>query len=111
MPMDYYAWLVRDGRRTFVVDCGFTAPIAAKRKRTFLRCPVDALGTLGVDARAVTDVIITHLHYDHVGNFARFPRARFHVQEREMAFATGRHMQYPFFAHGFEVDDVVGLVR
>ena len=36
------------------------------------------------------DVVITHLHYDHAGNFALFPRATLHVQDLEMRFATGR---------------------
>src|SRR4051812_27784718 len=36
----------------------------------------------------VEDVILTHLHYDHVGNFDRFRKARFHLQERELAYAT-----------------------
>ena len=28
-----------------------------------------------------------------------------------MAFATGRYMMYPFFAHAYEVEDIVGMVR
>jgi glyoxylase-like metal-dependent hydrolase (beta-lactamase superfamily II) len=40
----------------------------------------------------VTDVILTHLHCDHVGTFDDFPKARFHLQDAEMSFATGRHM-------------------
>ena len=39
MPMDYFVWLVRNAERTFVVDTGFTAEMAKKRKRTFLRTP------------------------------------------------------------------------
>jgi glyoxylase-like metal-dependent hydrolase (beta-lactamase superfamily II) len=111
MPMDYYAWLVKGAGRTFVVDTGFTAEMAAARKRTFLRCPVASLSLLGVQVESVTDVVITHLHYDHVGNFHKFPRAVFHMQERELAYATGRYMRYPFFSHSFEVDEVVGIVR
>ena len=61
--------------------------------------------------RDVEDVIITHLHYDHVGNFDRFPKARFHLQETELAFATGKYMRHPFLSHAFEVEDVVGMVR
>ena len=70
-----------------------------------------ALATLGIDANAVEDVILTHLHYDHVGNFDRFPQARFHLQERELAYATGRYMHYPRLSHSFEVEDVCGIVR
>jgi hypothetical protein len=41
MPMDYFVWLVRNANRTFVVDTGFTADMAQKRKRTFLRTPTE----------------------------------------------------------------------
>jgi glyoxylase-like metal-dependent hydrolase (beta-lactamase superfamily II) len=111
MPMDYFTWLVRGGGRSVVVDTGFTAEVAAQRKRQFLRCPVETLGRLGVAPETVEDVVLTHLHYDHVGNFHKFPKARFHLQEREMQFATGRHMRYAKFGHSFEVEDVVGMVR
>jgi glyoxylase-like metal-dependent hydrolase (beta-lactamase superfamily II) len=111
MPMDYFTWAVVGAERTVVVDTGFTAETAARRKRTFLRCPVESLKLIGVDPESVADVVLTHLHYDHVGNFAKLPNARFHLQEREMAFATGRHVRYPYFGHGFEVEDIVGMVR
>ena len=111
MPMDYFCWLAISDERRFVIDCGFTEEVSAQRKRTFLRNPVDALGLLGVRAADVEDVIITHLHYDHVGNFDRFPKARFHLQETELAFATGKYMAHPFLSHAFEVEDVVGMVR
>ncbi|MGH8327896.1 MAG: N-acyl homoserine lactonase family protein, partial [Steroidobacteraceae bacterium] len=62
-------------------------------------------------ATAVEDVIITHLHYDHIGNFDLFPRARFHLQDRELAYATGRYMATEFFASAYEVDEVVAMVR
>ena len=103
-------WRGAEGR-TFVIDTGFNAEVAKKRKRTFLRCPVETLGAFGIDANAVEDVILTHLHYDHVGNFDRFPKARFHLQEREIAYATGRYMRYPRLSHSFEVEDVCGIVR
>ena len=45
------------------------------------------------------------------GNFDRFPSARFHLQERELAYATGRYMRYPRLSHSFEVEDVCGIVR
>jgi glyoxylase-like metal-dependent hydrolase (beta-lactamase superfamily II) len=111
MPMDYFVWAIRGAGRAFVVDTGFTAAMAARRQRTFLRCPVQSLALLGIEATTVSDVILTHLHYDHVGNFDRFPAARFHLQEREMAYATGRYMKYPFFSHAFEATEVAGLVR
>lgn len=111
MPMDYFVWLIRNGERTFVLDVGFTAEVAARRKRVHLRTPAAGLALLGVDARSVPDVIVSHMHYDHIGTFGDFPRARFHLQDDEMAFVTGRHMCHRQLRHSFEVEDVVGMVR
>lgn len=111
MPMDYYVWLIRNHERTIVVDTGFGPEVAVKRGRTFLRQPREGLALLGVDADAVKDVVITHLHYDHVGTFTDFAVANFHLQDDEMSYATGRHMRHRQFNHGYEVDEVVGMVR
>jgi len=111
MPLDYFVWLLRGGGQEVVVDTGFSAAIAAKRGREYLRCPSEGLKLLGTDVRTVRDVVITHLHYDHVGNFDVFPAASFHLQDLEMRYATGRHMCHELFRGAFEVEDVVGMVR
>ncbi|MGY3507825.1 MULTISPECIES: MBL fold metallo-hydrolase [Bradyrhizobium] len=105
MPMDYFVWLARGGGRIFVIDTGFNAEVAKQRRRNYLRCPVETLAAFDIDAAHVKDVILTHLHYDHAGNFDRFAHARFHLQERELACATGRYMLYPRLWHSFEVED------
>jgi len=111
MPMDYFTWVAIGKERSFVIDSGFTKEVGERRKRTFLRCPIEILKLLGVDAATVQDVILTHLHYDHVGNFHKFPVAQFHLQDRELNYATGRSMRHDYCSHAFEVDDVVGIVR
>ena len=111
MPINYFIWAAVSGDSTFVIDMGFTAETAADRGRTFLRCPAEALALIGVDAATVKDVIVTHFHYDHIGNFDKFPGADFHLQDREMAFATGRHMLDAKQGSSMNVDDVVGMVR
>ncbi|MBO0710522.1 MAG: N-acyl homoserine lactonase family protein, partial [Acetobacteraceae bacterium] len=111
MPMDYFVWVAVSPEQSVVIDIGFTAEVAAKRGRSILRCPIDSLRLVGVDPDTVKDVILTHMHYDHVGNFHKFPIAQFHLQEPEMHFATGRYMRYDKLATAFEVEDVVGMVR
>ena len=109
--MDYFVWLARNASRTFVIDTGFNEIAAGRRRREFLRSPLAGLRLLGVDAAKVEDVVITHLHYDHVGNFDLFPGARFHLQDRELAYATGRYMAVDFFSHAYELDEVIAMVR
>ena len=111
MPLDYFVWLIRGEGREIVVDTGFSAPMAAKRQRDHIRCPTEGLALLDVDAKTIKDVVITHLHYDHVGNFDLFPAAIFHLQDLEMNYATGRHMARPVFNGAYEVEEVVGMVR
>ena len=109
--LDYYVWLARSTTRTFVIDTGFDAAVAKRRGRRMITPPDESLKLLGVDPGAVKDVIITHLHYDHVGNFGLFPAASFHLQDDEMSYATGRHMAHEFFSYAYEVDEVVAMVR
>lgn len=109
--LDYFVWLIRGGDHDILVDTGFNAAAAQERNRKLTVNPVDALSAFGVEAAAIRDVIVTHLHYDHAGNLDRFPNARFHLQDREMSFATGRCMCHGALRHPFSVEDVTLMVR
>jgi glyoxylase-like metal-dependent hydrolase (beta-lactamase superfamily II) len=111
MPIDYFVWVIRNNERTIIVDTGFDRPAAAARGRKLLIHPADGLRAIGVDPEAVRDVVITHLHYDHAGNLGAFPNARLHLQDSEMAFATGRCMCHPRLRYPFEIEDVITMVR
>ena len=109
--MAYYVWMIRRGGEAIVVDTGFNAASGAKRGRRLLRSPVEPMRQLGVDSETVMTVIVTHLHYDHIGNSELFSHATFHLQDKEMAFATGRYMRHRFFRNMYDVEDVTHFVR
>ena len=109
--LDYFVWLIRGGGRDILVDTGFNEAAAQERNRKLTLNPVDALARFGVNADDIKDVVVTHLHYDHAGNLDRFPNARFHLQEREMSYATGRCMCHGTLRHPFSVEDVTLMVR
>lgn len=111
MPIDYYVWAIVGADKTYVLDTGFDAAVAKKRGRQHLRSPADGLRAIGVDPARIEDVIVSHMHYDHVGNYDIFPNARYHVQDKEMAFVTGRCMCHAPLRHSFECDDVMAMVR
>jgi glyoxylase-like metal-dependent hydrolase (beta-lactamase superfamily II) len=111
MPLDYFVWAVVGAGRTFIVDTGFDQAMAARRGRTITRPIEQGLKAIGIDPSTVQDVIVTHMHYDHAGNRSLFPQARYHIQDREMAYCTGRCMCHSALSHPFEADDVAAMVR
>ena len=71
--------LIRDGTRTIIVDTGsFNA-----RHNIYA-----GLARLGLAPGDVTDVLLTHAHYDHALNWVLFPNARIHIGRAEMDWAT-----------------------
>jgi glyoxylase-like metal-dependent hydrolase (beta-lactamase superfamily II) len=111
MPMDYFVWAIVGGERTFAVDCGFDAEMARKRQRNLLRDPGEAFQAVGLNPASVKDVIVTHMHYDHAGCLDLFPSARYHLQDREMSFCTGRRMADACTRLPFEAEHVCTMVR
>lgn len=100
--MDYFFWVLRSPDRTIVVDTGFSPEGGANRARTTLLTPANILRRLEIDPVAVDQVIITHAHYDHIGNLGLFSRAEFLIAEQEYDFWTGRHATRRQFHHSVE---------
>ncbi len=106
MPLDFYLWAIKGEGRTIVLDTGFDAASAKRRGRDWIRSPIDALRSIGIEPAEVKDVILSHMHWDHAGHWLEFPKARFHLQETEMAFCTGRCMCHEPLRRFFEVEHV-----
>lgn len=109
--LDYYVWVARRDNQVYVIDTGFEETAARARGRELLMPVQEGLALIGVDAKEAGHVILTHLHYDHAGTLGRFPKARFHIQDAESAYATGRCMCHPALRHAFDVEDIVSFVR
>ena len=111
MAMDYFLWAITGGEGPIVVDAGFRPETARRRGRDVVADPIGVLARLGIAAAEVRDVVLTHLHYDHSGHLSAFPRARFWVQDDELAFWTGRHAGRGAIGQTVEPPDIVELVR
>lgn len=109
--LDFYVWVAKRSDRVFLIDTGMGEETARRRGEQFFRAPADAVQLLGLDPEKLEDVILTHMHYDHAGALHRYPKARFYLQDTEMAYATGRCMCSRLLRRGYEVEDVVHLVR
>jgi glyoxylase-like metal-dependent hydrolase (beta-lactamase superfamily II) len=87
--MDYFFWLVRNGDRTILVDCGFDKERGMIKKRVQQTAPLELLARMGVGPADVDHVVISHMHYDHVGNVSLFPNATFSIARDEYEFWSG----------------------
>jgi glyoxylase-like metal-dependent hydrolase (beta-lactamase superfamily II) len=110
-PLDFYVWAIVGPSGPIILDTGFDAAMGKKRQRELIKPVGEGLKAIGVEPAEVRTVIVSHMHYDHVGNYDLFPRARYHLQDREMAYATGRCMCHTALRMPFELEDVVAMVR
>lgn len=102
--MDYFFWIIRNPRRTVLVDTGFSPEGGVARGRTLLADVATLLRAFGVDADASPPVVLTHAHYDHAGNLPLLPSSEVIMSEREFAFWAGRHAQRTLFHHSVDDD-------
>lgn len=105
-PMDYFSWVAIGPDGAIVIDTGLREAKALQRGYDYVRPPHAILPSLGVDPASVRTVVLTHMHYDHIGNLDAFPNARFHAQAAEMAYVTGPLMAKPWFRQAYEVDEI-----
>jgi glyoxylase-like metal-dependent hydrolase (beta-lactamase superfamily II) len=92
IEINYYIWAIKGKDEFIVVDTGCGLTGARQRKLTTYVNPVEVLTRIGVNGSNVRKVIMTHMHFDHVGGMemfpAAFPKATFYVQKKEYDFWT-----------------------
>jgi glyoxylase-like metal-dependent hydrolase (beta-lactamase superfamily II) len=78
-------WLVKGpGNRNVLVDAGFYRPdLVTRWKPKDFVTPAQAVARAGVKPEDVTDVIISHVHWDHLDGVDLFPNARVWLQRDE----------------------------
>lgn len=105
-------WLVRGNGRTILVDSGFYRPQFLKQwtVKDFMK-PSDAVAQFGVKPEDVTDVIITHMHWDHADGMDLFPKAKIWLQKDEYTYYTGEAWQQKKTHGGIDPDDVLAAVK
>ena len=105
-------WLVQGAGRTILVDSGFYRNQFFKQWMvTDYEKPSDALSRVGVTPDQVTDVIITHMHWDHADGMDLFPKARIWIQKDELEYYAGSAWQSPRTHGGIDPDDVIAAVK
>ena len=109
--MAYYVYLIEGNGMSIAVDTGF-APVLTERlgSRLHFSGP-DGLRRLGRDPAAISDLIITHAHYDHVGCLEDFTSATFHIDTEMMPIVEGTDPCHPFFRQGYGKRDCATIRR
>jgi glyoxylase-like metal-dependent hydrolase (beta-lactamase superfamily II) len=108
----YALWLIRGGGRNILFDSGFHRQRWFKEWtiKDYLR-PDEAVRLAGVKPEEVTDVVISHAHWDHMGGIDLFPKANVWIQKDEFRYYTEEAWQPGGDHGGIDPDDVQQLVR
>ncbi len=86
-----YSWYIEGSSPRILVDAGQTAAMSPKGWKRELSSPEDGLSRLGLKPEDIEIVILTHLHFDHIGLSHMYRKATFIVQKRELDYARNPH--------------------
>jgi glyoxylase-like metal-dependent hydrolase (beta-lactamase superfamily II) len=105
-------WLLKGSNgRNVLVDSGFyRQKFLDQWKPRDFRNPAAAVESAGVKADAITDIIISHAHWDHVDGADQFPRATVWIQREEYRYYTGEAWQAKNTHGGIDQDDMRALL-
>ena len=105
-------WLIRGGGRNILFDSGYHRDTFLKDfpSTEYIR-PDEAVKLAGVQPDQITDVVISHAHWDHLGGIDLFPKATVWIQKEEFRYYTGEAWQPGGDHGGIDPADVQELVK
>ncbi|HKW57644.1 MAG TPA: N-acyl homoserine lactonase family protein [Candidatus Acidoferrum sp.] len=105
-------WLIRGGGRNILFDSGYHRETFLKYfpSRDYIR-PDEAVKLAGVLPEQITDIVISHSHWDHLGGIDLFPHANVWIQKEEYRYYTGDAWQPRGDHGGIDPEDVQQLVK
>jgi glyoxylase-like metal-dependent hydrolase (beta-lactamase superfamily II) len=111
--IDFSIWLIKgDNGKTILLDAGFRndLPDAKEFEVTQYIRPDSVIAKLGLKPEDITDIIISHPHWDHIDGVALFPNAHVWMQKEDYNYYVGQAWQTDSTAGGFVKRDVRTMV-
>jgi glyoxylase-like metal-dependent hydrolase (beta-lactamase superfamily II) len=111
MDIAMMVWLIKGEGRNVLVDSGFYRDQFMKQWHPAdYTKPSEAIAVLGLKPEDVTDLIISHIHWDHADGFDLFPKAKIWIQKDELEYYAGEAWQ----GHrrtAADPETIIGLVK
>lgn len=111
MDLAMLVWLIKGDGHNILFDCGFYRDQFMKQWHPAdYEKPSAAIARAGMKPEDITDVIISHIHWDHADGFDLFPNAKIWIQKDELEYYAGEAWQ----GHkrtAADPDDLLGLVK
>ncbi len=112
LDINFIFWLVRGNGRDILVDSGFYHErFFHEYQFTGYNKPSEAVARMGLKPEDMADIIITHMHWDHVDGMDLFPKARIWSQKEELEYYAGQAWQARSTHSGIDPEDVVAAVK
>jgi glyoxylase-like metal-dependent hydrolase (beta-lactamase superfamily II) len=109
----FFVWYLKGNNgRKILIDAGFVedSTKALEYLKQYQR-PDLALQRIHVNANDITDIIITHPHYDHIGGLHLFPKATVWMQKNDFAYFVGDAWQKNSYNFGLDKQDVPKIIQ
>lgn len=103
-------WFLKgDNGRNILVDVGYIDSSKTVSK-DYMR-PDKVLKQLNINPSDITDIIITHPHFDHIGGIILFPQGKVWIQKKDYDYFVGEAWEENGFSKGFQKNDVRNLIE
>jgi glyoxylase-like metal-dependent hydrolase (beta-lactamase superfamily II) len=97
-------WVLKGDDKIILVDAGFTADANIDTNKITFTQPDKLLSSIDIKPEDVTDIIITHPHWDHIGGISLYPKAMVWMQEEDYSDLIAKKKNPE--ANGFNKKDI-----
>ena len=111
-PFAWLFWIIKGSGQTILVDTGFDDIDRARRDGFYQYArPIIRLKEFGISPSEITDIILTHSHWDHMGDLRPYAHAKIWLQQKEFDFATSSVNESNKNSRGVRWQDVQQLLE